>query len=191
MIPRPPAINNYEVKHSTTLRFTTSAAVNQFITFANLLDTILVGTTATAAFDLFFAVKIRRIKVWALPILGSSSSVSVVFSGTTAGFVGDRIVHQDSSMGIEPAFLNVSPKKDTLASMFQISSANINAFFIDAPINSVIDLDLSFRSDLLGLAVAAAQATVGGVAGAIAFRGMDGLAKAASNFVVPTGFNSV
>jgi hypothetical protein len=190
MIPRPPAINNYEVKHSTTLRFTTSAAVNQFITFANLLDTILVNTTTIAAFDLFFAVKIRRIKVWALPILGSSSSVSVIFNGTTAGFVGDRIVHQDSSMGIEPAFLNVSPKKDTLSSMFQISSA-VNAFFIDAPVNSVIDLDLSFRSDLLGIAVAAAQATVGGVAGAIAFRGMDGLAKAASNFVVPTGFNSV
>jgi hypothetical protein len=190
MIPHPPQIGNYEVKHNTTLRFTTTAAISQQITYDNLLDTVVMPVTAILAYDLFYAVKIRRIKVWALPVIGQSNSIAVIFDATATGFVGDRKVHQDSSMGIEPAFLNVAPEKDSLASKFQVASAN-NAFFIEAPTGSVIDVELTYRSDVLGGAIAAQNATVGATIGAIAYRGLDGLAKATSNYAVPTSFNSV
>jgi hypothetical protein len=190
MIPHPPPIQNYEVKHSTTLRFVTNAAVSQVITFQNILDTILMITSATTAFDLFLAIKIRRIKIWSLPVLGQSNSVTVIFEGGATGFVGDRKVHQDSSMGIEPAFLDVSPGQDSLASKFQVSTAT-NAFFLEAPTGSVVDLMCTFRSDVQANVVSAQNAVVGGTTGAIGYRGLDGIASATSKFTIPTSFYSV
>jgi hypothetical protein len=189
-IPHPPPINNYEVTHNKTLRFTTNANVSQAITFYDLLDTILVSATAVLPYDLFFAVKVRKVKVWSMPAIGSSNSITVIFDGIQAGFVGDRKVHQDSSMGVEPAYLSVSPAKDSLASKFQIA-ANTTAFFIEAPAGSIIDVDLTFRSDVLGNAVSSQAASVGAAVGAIGYRGLDGLAIATTKFTPPTSFNNI
>jgi len=186
MIPRPPQLNNYEVTHTRTLRFVCSSAVNQNITFQNLLDTILMTTSATAPFDLFFNVKLRRVKAWALPALGSQSSISITFDGIAAGFVGDRKFHTDTSMGIEPAHVSCSPAPDTLAAKWQVSSS-ANAFNIIAPGGTVVDVDLSFRADAYGTAVAAQNASVGATIGIVAYRGLDGLPSATTKFGVPPG----
>lgn len=190
LIPRPPPIQTYQVKRSTALRFTTNAAVSQQITWQNLLDTILFTTSAIAPYDLFFAARIRRIRAWGMPVIGQSSSISIIFDNTSTGEVGDRDVHQDSSMGVEPAYLSVSPKKDSLASKFQISTGN-TAFFIEAPVGTVIDIHMEFQSDVLGNAQAAANASVAATVGIIAFRGLDGLAVATTKFLVPTSFIQV
>jgi len=113
----------------------------------------------------------------------------VIFNAQDIGAVGDRVVHTDASMGIEPAFLSVSPKKDSLASKFQTSSTAV-AFFIEAPTGSVVDVELTFKSDAQGNAVAFAAASVAGTIGAVVYRGLDGLAKAASKFTIPTSLNS-
>jgi hypothetical protein len=190
MIPHPPPIQDYELRNSKTLRFTANAAVSQQITFQNLLDTVLFAQGAAVQYDVFFAVKLKRVKVWSLPVVGQTNSVTIIFDGTVAGFVGDRQVHQDSSMGIEPAYLSVSPSKQSLASKFQISSAN-NAFFIECSAGSVIDVDLDFRSDVLGIPVGAQNVAVGATVGAIGYRGLDGLAAAGTKFTVPTSLNFV
>lgn len=190
-IPHPPPINGYEVKHNKTLRFTTNAAVSQSITWSDILDCILFTTSAIAPFDLFFAARIRRIRVWALPILGTSSSVTVIFNSAATGEIGDRKVHQNSSMGIEPAYINCGPEKNSLASKFQISNSQI-AFFLEAPTGSVIDLDMEYRSDVLGNEPVAAQnASVGATVGVVAFRGLDGLAVATSKFTIPTSLYAI
>jgi len=191
MIPHPPPINGYEVKHSRTLRFTTNAAVSQSITWANLLDCILFTTSAIAPYDLFFAARIKRVKIWAIPSVGTSVSATVIFNSAASGEIGDRKVHQDSSMGIEPAFLNVRPEKNSLTSKFQISNSQI-AFFLEAPTGSVIDIDMDYRSDVLGNEpVAAANASVGATIGVVAFRGLDGLAVATSKFTIPTSLYAI
>jgi len=187
LIPRPPPIQSYQVKRSTALRFTTNAAISQQITWANLLDTVLFTTSAIAPYDLFYAARIKRIRAWGMPVIGQSTSISIIFDSTAAGEIGDREVHTDSSMGIEPAYLSVAPKKDSLASKFQISNAQ-TAFFIECPVGTVVDILLDFQSDVLGNAVAAANASVGATVGIIAFRGLDGLALATSKFLVPTSF---
>lgn len=190
MIPRPPQLNGYEVKQSKTLRFTTNAAYASSITYQNLLDTILMTTTAIAPFDLFYAVRINRLRCWALPTIGQSTSVTCTFDGFGAGFVGDREVHTDASMGIEPAYLSCSPSKQSLASKFQVSSSQA-AFFLDVPAQCVVDVDLTFRSDTVGVVVAAQNASVGATVGLVAFRGLDGLALATSKFTVPNGINTI
>jgi hypothetical protein len=186
LIPHPPQINGYEIIHSKTLRFTTAAAAALTISYQNLLDLVLFTTSATAPFDLFKMVKIRFVKVWAVPILGTAVSVEVMFDGVTAGSQGDRRVHTDTSMGIEPAFVTARPLAKTLAANFQLSSGS-SAFFIDCPAGAVVDVGLDFKSDTLGTAVAAQNVSAGATTGVVAFRGLDGLPQATSNFTVPTG----
>jgi len=191
MIPHPPQLKGFEVRHLKTLRFVANAPFLGDISFQNLLDLILFSTTAAAPFDLFWMVRVVKVKAWALPILGSAATVSVIFDGSTAGSQGDRDFHTDTSMGIEPAFVNAAPKSRTLALMFQVSSA-ASAFFLDVPTGAVIDVTLEFHSDVIGHAPVAAQnASVASVVGAIGLRGLDGVALAATKFNIPAGLNQI
>jgi len=186
VIPRPPQIGNYEVVHSSRLRFSTpTSAFDGNITFQNLLDTLLFATSATTAFDLFRFVKIRRIEVWSASQLTPAdgdgplpSTVTVVFQGTTAGIVGDVSIHTDTSMSIEPAYVNARPNRKSLASNYQVSSSAV-AFRLTCPINSVVDVELSYKQQFVS-PVAAQNATVGATAGDIYLRGLDGVAASTS-----------
>lgn len=203
IIPKPNPLNNYQVTYSKSLRFScgnpNGAATLTQVTFRNLLDLVLFCATATSVYDLFYMVRLKRVKVWCLTGSTSNSglitgavpaSVSVIFDGITLGSQGDRKFHTDNSMGIEPAYLNVGPPKDSLASKFQNSNAG-NAFLIELSGPSVVDVDLDFRSDVMGTAVAAQAVAVGATIGSIAFRGLDGLAVASSAYTVPIGINQV
>lgn len=186
----PREIRAYEIRHGTRLRFHTSAAIAGNITWQNLLDTILMVTTSTTASDLFYAVKLRKVSVWTVPVIGQTSDITVIFDATDVGFVGDRQVHTDTSMGIRPAFVSCSPTRDSLASKWQLSS-NKTAFYLDCAAGSVVDIDLSFRADALGASVPAQNAVVSGVVGTVAYRGLDGLASASTKFEPPGGVNFV
>jgi len=180
-ITHPPQINGIELRHSTTLRFVTTAAVSTSVTFQNLLDTLLVATTATAGTDLFQTVKIRRVRLWASPLLGSAVSVSVEFSGQTAGAVGDQAIHNDTSMGIQPAHVDARPAPRCLASNYQLSSTAV-AMSLQGPAGMVVDVELTFRSQYVAVNAAAQNALVGATAGSQYLRGLDGLAVATSKY---------
>lgn len=184
IISHPPQINGLQVVHSTTLRFRVTAAVlDQIITFTNLLDTMLVATTAVAGTDLFQAVRVRRVRLWGMPAVGGAASVYLEYSGTTAGLVGDQNVHTDTSMGVQPAHVDARPGRSSLASEWQINSMN-TAFLLSCPAGSVVDVEASFRSQWApGTNTAAQAALVGATAGRQYLRGLDGLATATSNFV--------
>jgi len=147
---------------------------------------ILFTTSSTAPYDVFFMARLRSVKVWALPSIGTATTVTVSFDGTTAGSQGDRMVHTDTSMGIEPAFVNAVPKARTLAAMFQTSSAN-EAFALYCPGGAVVDIAMDFTSDVSGNPKAAQNVSVASTVGCFAFRGLDGLAVASTNFTVPAG----
>jgi len=181
MISHPPTISNYVVKHSTRLRFTAGAAIDQAITFADLLDTLLVAKTAVAGSDLFQSVKVRGVEVWASPVLGTATTVIVGFLGATSGEVGDQSVHTDTSMGIQPAHVLARPTLRSLASNFQLASAG-EAFYLNCPTGSVVDVELTFNG-AFAASVAAQNALVGATAGATYLRGLDGLAVAASKLL--------
>lgn len=182
IISHPPSIVGLELRHSVTLRYLTNAAVSQGITFQNLLDTLLVATTATAGTNLFQTVRVRRVRVWSLPALGSVASVSVEFNGTVAGISGDQALHTDTSMGVQPAHVDARPSARCLAADYQISS-NAPAFALVCPSGSVVDVELSFRSQYADTNAAAQNALVAATAGSQYIRGLDGLATATSKFV--------
>jgi hypothetical protein len=182
-ISHPPQLYGIELRHSVTLRYRATAAFTTNVSFQNLLDTLLVAISAIAGVDLFQTVKVRRVRVWGIAAIGTASSVSVEFGGTVAGIVGDQAIHTDTSMGIQPAYIDARPNVRALVSDYQINSA-ANAFTISGPAGSVVDLDLSFRSQYApNVNTAAQNALVGATAGIQYIRGFDGFAVAATNFV--------
>jgi hypothetical protein len=186
MITHPPAINDFQVRHSTILRYVATAQNSATITAQNLLDTINVATTAVAPYNLFRYVKIRKIEVWSLPALGAANTVSVTFTGNGSNVVGDERTHTDTSMGLEPAHIQVRPSKKSLISNYMVSAA-VTVFNITVPPGAVIDLHLSFQGSTLANSNAAQNASVGAPVGSTFWRGFDGLAFATTNFALPTG----
>jgi hypothetical protein len=124
IIPHPPPIQDFAIVHSTRLRFITNTAVNTTtITFKNLLDTLLMCTSAVTAYDLFQLVKIRRVQMWAVPVIGNATTVVCEFVGAAVGQVGDGAIHTDTSMGIDPAHVSCKPSARSQLSQFQCLKA--------------------------------------------------------------------
>jgi hypothetical protein len=165
------------------MRFQSNAAASVNITFQNLLDAILVATGATAGSDLFEAVRINLIEMWAVSVTGAPVTVAVSFSGVVAGAAGDQKQHTDTSMGIEPAHVKARPDPLTQAGQFQFSAATI-AFELNVPTGTVIDLSLTFRQPVLGTATSTQNALVAASPGVVYYRGLDGKALATTVFPV-------
>jgi len=161
------------------MRYIGTAAFNLGVTYQNLLDTWLFTTTTTVAYDVFATVKLRRVSIWANPVIGTASSVTVGFRGLTVGQAGPGSEATDTSIGISPAHVSLRPNMKSQAAQYQPSSANV-AFDIEGPAGSVIDVEATFQQ-IFGYTKAAQNAIVG-TAGFIAVRGLDGLASASTNF---------
>jgi len=182
LIPHPPPIPDYGITHTTKLRFITNAAqVQTSITFQNLLDTINVALTTVTAAELFQAVRVREVELWATPVIGGATSVQVEFNGTVAGIIGDTKIHTDTSMGIEPAHVRARPAARSGVALFQASVAD-QAFALTCPNGTVVDVSLTFRGRPGGFAPTQ-NAPVGATAGAWYYRGLDGLAAGATQFL--------
>jgi hypothetical protein len=165
------------------MRFQATAAAFANITFQNLLDTILFAVSASSGFDLFTAVRVNSVEIWAIAALGTPATVILTYNGTTVGAQGDNKTHTDTSMGVEPAHVRAKPDPLTQAGQFQASAADI-AFALDVPAGAVIDVSLTLRQPVLGGTVAAQNVLVGATAGTVYYRGLDGKTTALTNFPV-------
>jgi hypothetical protein len=183
MIAHPPQLPSYGITRDVRMRFTSTAAAEAFISYQNLLDTILVSVTAILGADLFDAVRVNSVEIWAIAALGTPTTVVVSFLGATVGAQGDQKTHTDTSMGVELAHVKAKPDPLSQAAQFQASSADI-AFGLTVPAGAVIDVSLTFRQPVFGTVVNAQNAMVAAGPGAVYYRGLDGKAVAATNFPV-------
>jgi len=83
-------------------------------------------------------------------------------------------------MGVEPAHVRAVPAKGSQASLFQVSSAN-TASIVTATAGSVVDVELTFVQSSEPAAIPAQNNGVAITPGASYWRGLDGVAKAATN----------
>ncbi len=183
----PPLVDQLQV--GVTLRFITTgygATSVTGVTFANLLDSWMVATSATTGFQLFDYVKVRRVTVRATAnynggIQGGGVSCEVGFSGLNTGVLGSGKRVTDSALGVNNvAFVSIAPGEDTLAGKWQASNNGI-AFVIRiqdysgaAVTGAVIDLDLSFKNEPDVSPVAVSSPVAAAVAGNLYYRGIDG-----------------
>jgi hypothetical protein len=183
LISHPPELPSYGITRDVRMRFASLAAAGTPITFQNLLDLVLVASGTTSAVDLFEAVRVNSVEIWAIAALGTPTTVVLEFDGTTTGAAGDQRTHTDTSMGVQPAHVKARPDRLTQAGQFQASSANV-AFLVDVPAGAVIDVSLTLRQPVNGTAVAAQNPLVGATAGVVYYRGLDGKTTALTNYPV-------
>jgi len=183
LIPRPPQLQSYGLTRDVRVRFVSNAAAELAITYQNLLDTILVASGATTGIDLFTAVKVKLVELWAIAAIGTQATVSLTYDGFTVGALGDQKLHTDTSMGIEPAHVKASPDPLTQAGQFQVNVAD-TAFTLNVPSGTVIDVSLSFRNPVIGSAVAAQNPLVAATPGVVYYRGLDGKAAATTQLPI-------
>jgi hypothetical protein len=189
---QPPQLHDLELTHSTTLRFEVTGVATGTVTWAKLLDTILVATTATAGSQLFKRARIRYIEMWSVQPVGTTNTISLSFNGTTAGSIGDQITHSDTALGTtRPAHVRAKPRALSQAAQFQPSSAAV-AFSVTTTDYTIMDVAVTFKGgnfqDVASV-TGVANALVGATAGAVYWRGLDGAAIATTGFVpqgVPT-----
>lgn len=186
----PPSLASQALQRTVRLRFATNAAaVNQTITFTNLMDTQVVAATTTAGFQMYDMVKIKHVEVWGYSPSGAVT-VSVTFDGKGVGLLGNSKLFSDTSIGVSPAHVCARPDKRSQVAQWQASNTNA-AFQITCPSSSVVDVYVSLQNNYDGETKnAITQALAGATAGVLYQRGLDGLAFAATKFY-PQGITGV
>ncbi len=185
-VPHPPQIRT-EIIHRRRLRFV-MPAVGVNITFQNICDTINVATAATTAYQLFDFVRVIRVEIWCEGAIGTNATVTLNFSGQTAGITGDQDQWTDTQMGIQPAHVVARPSRRCTASMWQPGSSANNAFGVTATVAGIIDVELEFKISEAYIPQTVQNAPSGLSAGNIYYRSLNGVANGA---FIPQGVVNV
>ncbi len=176
-----------------TLRYITTgygSTPSVGVTFANLLDSWMIATSATTGFQLFDFIKIKRVTIRAVSnpgfagagaLAGPAVTVEASFTGLVAGAQGSGKRVSDSAMGVNSmAMVSLTPGPDTLAGKWQPSSNDI-AFVLRAidfqgnpTVGAVIDVDVALKNEPDVNPVAVSSPVAGLVAGNLYYRGIDG-----------------
>lgn len=181
-IPNPGGLQAYgTIQCPMKLKFTCTTATTSTITWANILDTVVMATTSTSLADVFYSARLKAVRIWTPPMAGNNAyQATIAFDSPSQG---DQRVWVVSS-GPTGGYCECRPSKSSANGKFWEDSSSVGVFTINSmPVGTLIELDLVFRSRIgPGSAVTAAQAGSGLTAGTIYLRGMDGLAAASTKF---------
>lgn len=177
----PPPIKP-QIVHRQRMRFQCTTGGTQNVTYQNLLDTMLVATSATAVYEIFDVVRIRAVELWAASTtLGTPLTVGVQFNGEfTGGLSGDGRIISDTVMGTEPAHVLAKPDKRSASFQWNASTI-IVACTLTVPTGAIIDFDLEFKNSVSAPQLAQ-NVAVGATVGQFYYRGLDGVAYATTKF---------
>jgi len=190
----PPTLPDYAITHRKKLRFLVNATLTQqVITYSNLVDTVCIVATSTSLYNLFRAVRVLSVEMWDSALSNAISSIGILFGENDSNQGGTQCMTTDTSLGIQPAHLFKKPAKGSLSSQWHVGFGpnTTQAFVLWCSASCIIDVHLEFRSSSIGSANGAALACVGGVVGAVAYRGLDGLAIATTKFLPPVSVYSL
>lgn len=180
-----------------TLRFITTGtggSASTTVTFTNLLDAWCVATSATAAYQLFDFVKVRRVTVRGVAsaqngaaAVGGPCTVGIEYPGLVVGTqAGGKQASQSEIGTAQIACCSLAPDRMSSAAYWQASTSNV-AFVLRAVdyagnimTGSIIDVELSYKNSADVNPAAVTTAVAGATTGAIYFRGIDGSSPAAT-----------
>jgi len=128
-----------------TFRFIATAALNQHpLVAAWFCGLIQVAATTIVAYPIFDVFRIRRITMWgATPQALTPVTVSVEYVGNTS-FDSKRQIVSDTSIGSNMiAVVSARPNTNSSANYYQGNSATNIMVYLNAPINTIIDVNIS------------------------------------------------
>lgn len=161
-IPHPPSyVNNSIVSRRYRFQntYTASAGLLVYtITPSKLCALQVIGTVVnTTAAQLFEAVRVRSVEVWASPgVDGNIYDISVVFPGTALGIQGPDRSLSAQTIGVSvPAYVKLKPGKETQAAQWLAGRTdvgiqtlfliNISGSSATGGTNITIDVNLALR----------------------------------------------
>jgi len=184
---RPPPIQPQN-SHHQRMRFQCNQSGTLTVSFTDLLDCLLVATTATQVFQQYDFVRVRCVEVWcASTTLGVPITVGVQFNGGSSnGLVGDGRMVSDTVMGNEPAHVRLRPDRRSQAGQWNTNNATSSAFTVVTPTNALIDVTCDYMN-VISAPTLAQVVAVGATPGQFYYRGLDGVAFATTKYSPITG----
>jgi hypothetical protein len=179
IVNHPPQIQS-TLKGSTTLRFSAQNGGAYLISARDMLDTLLVGVSTTAAYDIFETIRIKHVELWGINVLTNVPvTVSLQYYDNSNVETATK-VFSDTSIGTtEAAHVKASPPSLSSAKFWQGNNSG-NLFYIVVPQYAVIDVAFEYVLASGSYSQVAQNAIVGGSPGIIFARGLDGLASAST-----------
>jgi hypothetical protein len=175
------------IQVSRRVRYTASSAGSSLsLTRADLLNHLVVNTSANANARIISGFKLNRFEVWGP---GSSAfalgTVSVEWTST----YGPSKVVSDTSMTIDPGHIVATPPPQSLASFWSLtgSSESDVIAILNFPANSVVDMNYEVIFQNLETPVSVATVAAGTV-GNLYMLPLFGIV---SNALVPTSYNTI
>jgi hypothetical protein len=168
-------------------RFSNGSNTGNFmITRGNLLNLYLASVTATTAYRIISAIKLKRVQVWCNPpALGSAPmTVAVEWTGENA----PSTIHSDSTMGVRAAYVSTRPPIDVSNRWWSISGGSEYdvLFTLILPADAIVDITTSIRTVDNEAAVISTDTPAGATPGTIYFDYLDGIVSGKLAPVGPT-----
>jgi hypothetical protein len=130
-----------------TFQFTANSAQSELgITRQSILNLITVAATATTAYSILGAARIKKVRIWS-PIISAFTpqTVQIEWNG---GLYAPSAIHSAVSEGLFPAKLETAPPHLSSPDLWSLSGASNLAeilFSVTCPASSVIQLSLAVR----------------------------------------------
>lgn len=156
-----------------TYRFKKTNASVSTVNWSDLFNLYIVATSATVGYPIFDAVKLKKVRLYQMPIMNTSSTgfalapAKIIFNGNPAGtsFGSDRMAQCEAGPFGGSCSLKPAPPCD---GWLNSVTAGI-AFSVYGPIGLVVDVSLSVQLaggiTGAGTAVASTGATIGRIYG--------------------------
>jgi len=173
------------------IRFKAVAAATTALVFNDIYDLWCVAATATSAYRIAQAVRVKKIEIWG-PMASDlvPVTVSVDWTGSaTSGSFGKSNRVSDTSMGsAEPAHLVTRPPPGSQIAQWLTGGSTTALCSLTYPAGSVIDLtyELVARDD--GTAQSVASAVAGATVGSNYIRALD---STSGTNLVPVSYSTI
>jgi len=121
-----------------------SSANGTSITVDSLCGTMAMAVSATVAYALPLAIRLREIEIWAGPTSTTTGPVSVFArypAGAFSGISNPEVTHSDTSIGATmPAHVRSRPPRNSIASQWVSGDLNSTLVQVNCPQYAVVDI---------------------------------------------------
>jgi len=167
------------IQFTKIYRFVASAALaNEVVAISDLMDLVIVATSATTAVNLASAIKLAKVDIWG-PMAQDLKPVtcSIEFPAVgTPGLGGPQRIWSDTSMGSSTAaYVSKRPPDRSPQAFWQGTYSNDVFIILNGPIGSVVDISMTSVVQNGESPQSPTAAVVGATPGQVYVRALDSL----------------
>jgi len=131
-------------------RFVANSAATVTITRKNLLNLLLVATSATSTVRVIEGIRLRRVNIWSNPVIGVGAAVPSPLQTAQLEWIGENspsTVISDTTMGVRPLHLSTSPPPSASNRWWSMSGfqETDDLFSLILPAASIVDVSVDIR----------------------------------------------